>query len=140
MSSDGKLDLLRSVPLFANLGKSELERLGQLADAIDMPAGRVLVREGDSASQMFVISKGRVSVDQGGRLVAELGPGDWFGEMALISEGTRNATVKTTEPSLLFVVAHREFHALMNEMPSVRATVLNCLADRVRKAEAKVAD
>jgi CRP/FNR family cyclic AMP-dependent transcriptional regulator len=135
MSSDAKLDMLHSIPLFARLGKSELLRLGQLADEVDMPAGKVLVREGDNGSQMFVIASGRVSVDQGGKVIRELGPGDWFGEIALISEGPRTASVTTTEPSQLFVVAHREFHALMDEVPSVRMSVLECLADRLRKAE-----
>lgn len=140
MSPDAKLELLHGVPLFARLGKAELIRLGQLADEVDVPAGKVLMRKGESASQMFVIASGRVTVERGGRAVTELGPGDWFGEMALISEGTRNATVTTTEPSQLFVLAHREFHALMDDIPSVRTAVLDELADRLRRVEADAAN
>ncbi len=140
MASDPKLDMLHAIPLFARLGKSELTRLGQLADQVDVPAGRVLVREGDYASDMFVVKSGRVTVQQGDRTVKELGPGSWFGEMALLSEGKRNATVTTLEPSTLFVVAHREFHSLMDEMPTVRTSVLDCVADRLRKVEADAAN
>jgi voltage-gated potassium channel len=98
------------------------------------------MREGDYAAEMFVVTSGRVTVQQGDRTVKELGPGSWFGEMALISEGKRSATVTTTEPSTLFVVAHREFHALMDEMPKVRTSVLDCLADRLRKVEPDAAN
>jgi CRP-like cAMP-binding protein len=140
MASDPKLEMLHTIPLFAGLGKAELTRLGQLADQIEVPAGRVLMREGDYASEMFVLTAGRVTVQQGDKMVKELGPGDWFGEMALISEGKRNATVSATEPSTLFVVAHREFHALMDEMPKVRTSVLDCLADRLRKVESDSAN
>ncbi|MEX2547452.1 MAG: cyclic nucleotide-binding domain-containing protein [Chloroflexota bacterium] len=135
MPSDPKLDLLHSIPLFARLGKSDLQSLGQLADEIDMPAGRVLMREGELGREMFVVVSGKVRVERQGKTVAELGPGDWLGEMALLSEGNRTATVTTTEPTRLFVVAHREFHSLMYQMPTVRAAVDECVADRIRRLE-----
>ena len=139
MASDPKLEMLHTIPLFARLNKDDLRRLGQLADRIDVPAGRILMREGDTGSEMFVIESGAARVDRGGAKLTDLGPGGWFGEMALLSEGTRAATVTTTEPSRLFVVAHREFHALMDEFPSVRGAVLDCLADRLRRVEPDVA-
>ena len=130
--------MLHTIPLFARLDKNDLLRLGQLADRVDVPAGRVLMREGDTGSEMFVIESGRPRVDRGGARLTDLGPGSWFGEMALLSEGTRAATVTTTEPSKLCVLAHREFHALMGEFPSVRGAVLDCLAERLRKVEPDV--
>lgn len=138
MPSDPKLELLRGIPLFARLGKAELVRLGQLADQVEAPAGRVLIREGEFGSEAFVMVTGHAQVVRGGTTIAELGPGDWFGEMAVLSEGTRTATVTATEPSRLFVVAHREFHALMDEMPTVRTAVLDCLAERIRRLETEV--
>jgi CRP/FNR family transcriptional regulator, cyclic AMP receptor protein len=137
--ADPKLDLLHSIPLFSRLGKSDLERLGQLADAIDLPAEKVLMREGESGSEMFIIASGRVRVEHDGKTIAELGPGDWLGEMAILSEGTRTATATTIEPTRAFVVAHREFHSLMDKMPSVRAAVLDCVAERLRRLEADTA-
>lgn len=140
MTSEPKLDLLHSIPLFARLGRRELQRVGQLADEIEVPDGRVLMRQGDYGHEMFVIVAGRVRVDRDGRTTAERGPGEWIGEMALLSEGQRMATVTATEPTRLLVLAHREFHALMDEMPSVRMAVLESLADRIRTLESPVAD
>ena len=139
MSSDPKLDLLHQVPLFERLGNAELRLLGQMADEVDVPAGRVLMREGDLGSQMFVIAEGRVAVERDGKAISELGNGDWFGEMALLSEGPRSATATATEASHLFVIAHREFHSLMDSMPTVRGAVLACVADRLRSLEAGAA-
>ena len=135
MASDPKLDLLHSIPLFARLGKSELRRLGQLADEVDVAPGKVLMREGEFGSEMFVVVSGKIRIEQGGSTINELGAGDWLGEMALLSEGRRTATATVTEPTRAFVVAHREFHALMDEMPSVRAAVFDCIAERIRKLE-----
>lgn len=139
MPSDPKLDLLHSVPLFARLGKKDLVRLGQLADEIEVGADRVLMRQGERGAEMFVILAGRVRVERDGIPIGEQGSGAWIGEMALLSEGHRTATVTTMEPTRLFVLAHREFHALMDEMPSVRVSVLECLADRIRGLESSAA-
>lgn len=139
MPSDPKLDMLHRIPLFERLGKSELRRVGQLADAVDIPADRVLMRQGELGSEMFVVASGRIRIERDGEQLAELGPGDWFGEMALVAEGNRSATATAVEPSRLFVLAHREFHALMDENPGVRGAVFECVADRLRKLEAAAA-
>jgi CRP-like cAMP-binding protein len=137
MAKDEKLDMLHSMPLFARLDRHGLERLGQLADEIDVPAGRVLMRQGESGSEMFFIVRGRVRVERNGRVLAEPGPNSWIGEMSLLSEGPRTATVTATEPTRLLLIAHREFHALMDDLPSVRLCVLEALADRVRELESE---
>jgi CRP-like cAMP-binding protein len=139
MASDPKLDLLHSIPLFSRLGKSDLRRLGQLADEVDLAAGKVLMRQGEFGSEMFVVVSGSIRIDQNGQTINELGAGDWLGEMALLSEGRRTATATVTEPTRAFVVAHREFHALMDEMPLVRTAVLDCLAERIRNLETEKA-
>ena len=132
---DQKLDMLHSIPLFSKLRRSDLERLGQLADVVDVDTGRVLMREGDIGSQMFVIASGRVRVEKAGAMINDLGPGTWVGEIALLSEGPRTATVTVSEPSRLFVVSHSDFHSLMDELPSVRAAVLDSVAERLRRSE-----
>ncbi len=136
---DEKLDLLKSIPLFAGFGRRELTRLGMLSDVIDWPAGRVLMREGDLGAEMFVIVRGHAEVERAGRVIGEATNGDVLGEMALVDEGPRSATVTLTEPSRLLVVGHREFHALMDEMPTVRVQVLESLARRVRQLDPDVA-
>ena len=132
---DPKLELLRSIPLFAGLGGHELQRLGQLTDEIDVPAGKVLMRQGEHGAEAFIIAGGRVAVERDGGLIAERGPGEVLGEIAILSEGPRTATVTTTEPSRLFVIGHREFHALMSEMPAIRLQVLDVLARRIRSLD-----
>jgi CRP-like cAMP-binding protein len=135
MASDPKLDLLRRCTLFAGLGERELDRLGQLADEVDLPAGHVLMRQGDTGNQMFVLAEGRVRIERDGQVVDEVGPGAVLGEVAILSEGPRTATVTTTAASKLFVLGHREFHALLDAAPSVRASVLAGVAERLRNLE-----
>jgi len=132
---DEKLDLLKTIPLFARFGGRELTRVGMLADVIDLPAGRVLMRQGDSGHEMFVIVRGRAEIKRDGRVIAEAKNGDILGEIALVDEGPRTATVTLSEPSRLLVVGHRDFHTLMDEMPTVRMHVLESLARRVRHLE-----
>jgi len=131
MAADPKLDRLRSIPLFSRLGSREIEHLGQLTDEVDVPAGHVLMRQGDRGGEMFVVVSGTVSVERAGRSLGDRGAGSVLGEIALLSEMPRTATVTALEPTRLFVVGHREFHSLMDEMPSVRTCVLEVLASRI---------
>lgn len=135
MAADGKIEALRGVSLFRDLRQRELELVAQLADEVDLPEGRVLMREGERGSEMFVIASGEARVEHGGRQIAVLGPGAVLGEMALIAEGPRVATATLTKPAHLFVLAHREFHSLMEDIPAVRECVLNEVARRLRELE-----
>jgi CRP-like cAMP-binding protein len=128
---DAKLETLARVPLLAGLGKRELLRVGQLTEVMDLPAGRVLMRQGEWGSEMMIVIEGRARVERDGQVVGEVGPGGVVGEMALLAEGPRNATVTLLTDASLLVVGHREFHALMDEMPSVRAQVYEGLARRL---------
>ena len=132
---DEKLELLKSIPLFAGFGRRELERLGMLTDQVDLPAGHVLMRQDEAGQEAFIIVRGRAEITRDGRVIAERGNGDILGEIALVDEGPRTATVTLTEPSQLLVVGHRDFHTLMDEMPAVRTQVLESLARRVRNLE-----
>jgi CRP/FNR family transcriptional regulator, cyclic AMP receptor protein len=135
VARDEKLELLRQVPLFAGIGRRELERLGMLTDEIDLPKGRVLMRQGDRGEEMFIILSGSARVEREGVFVVDRGAGDWMGEIALVDEGPRTATVTLTSDSRLLVIGHAGFHALMDEFPEVRLRVLESLARRVRSAE-----
>ena len=132
---DSKLEMLRGVSLFQTMSDRELAAVEQLADTVDVPAGRVLMRQGASAGEMFVIAAGGVVVERDGREVVKLGPGAVVGEMALLSEAPRNATVTTTEPSTLFVLAHREFHSLLDQSADVRKCIFDAVARRIEKLE-----
>ena len=132
MATDEKLELLRRIPLFAGCDHRHVQRIGQLAEEVDVPAGKVLIRQGDTGGDLMIIASGSVSVERDGARISTLGAGDYFGEIALIDGGARTATVTAEAPSRLVVVGHREFHALMDEMPAVAAQILATLARRVR--------
>jgi CRP/FNR family transcriptional regulator, cyclic AMP receptor protein len=137
VARDEKLDLLHRIPLFANLDKHKIERVGELTEEVDVPAGKVLIRQGDAGGDLMVLVSGQVAIERDGTRVTTLGPGDFFGEISLIDGRPRTATVTTETPSTLLVVSHREFHALMDQIPEVAAQILQALADRVRKLEPK---
>jgi CRP-like cAMP-binding protein len=138
MAHDEKLELLHTIPLFALLDRHHLERLGMLTDEVDVPAGKMLIRQGDTGDDLMVIVTGQVGVERNGERINQLGPGDFFGEIALIERGPRTATVTAEAPTRLLVVNHRDFHALMEEFPAVAAQVLLTLAHRVRLLESSV--
>ena len=137
---DGKARLIGRVPLFAGLDGTALGEVARLADEVDVDAGTVLTTQGRSGGEFFVIVSGRVSVERDGARVRDLGPGDFLGEIALVDGGPRTATTTATEPSRLLVLAHREFHSLLDGYPGVRMAVLEALASRVRNLDAGAAD
>ena len=132
MATDEKLELLKTVPLFATCEAREIERLGMLVEEVDLPAGRVLFNQGDSAQELFIVVKGQVRVERDGTVVAVRGPGEFFGEIALVAEGPRTATATCVTECRLLVVVHRDFHTLMDEFPGLKMRVLETLAKRVR--------
>ncbi|HET7676790.1 MAG TPA: cyclic nucleotide-binding domain-containing protein [Candidatus Limnocylindrales bacterium] len=135
MARDEKLELLKHVSLFRTMSDADLARLGELADEVDVPAGRTLTREGQSGQEFFVIVSGSARVMHGDHEIARLGTGDFLGEIALLDGKPRSATVVTEAPTRLLVLGHREFHSLMDEFPSVQRCVINALVERVRAHE-----
>lgn len=132
MAHDEKIDLLRSVPLFEGLRDRELERIGALADIVDLPAGRRIMAQGERGAEMFVLVSGAADVERDGESLGERGPGTVLGEIALIDGGPRTASVTLKEDSRLLVLARREFHTLMDDFPEVRLHVLETVAQRLR--------
>jgi CRP-like cAMP-binding protein len=133
--TDQKLELLKRTPLLEGLGRKEIEAVGMLVDEIDVPAGRVLMREGDTGREFFVVVDGAVAIDRGGVRVKTMQPGDFFGEIALLAEGPRTATATADGDTTLLVLGHREFHSLMDQFPAIRTCVLEALAKRIRNLE-----
>jgi CRP-like cAMP-binding protein len=134
---DHKLDHLRRVPLFAALGSRDLQEVARLVDEVDVPAGHVLTTQGRSGGEFFVIVSGRAHVERDGVRVSTLGDGDFLGEIALVDGGPRSATVTAETPLQLLVLAHREFHSLLDQYPSIQRSVLTALAERVRRTESE---
>jgi CRP-like cAMP-binding protein len=127
---DAKIELLKRAPLFAQCSKKELAQVALLADEIDMREGKVLTREGEPGREFFVLIEGEADVVRDGVEVNVMGPGDFFGEIALVSNRPRTATVTATSPVRLLVVTDRAFRELMRNMPSIQDKVLAALAAR----------
>jgi CRP-like cAMP-binding protein len=128
---DRKVELISQVPLFSRCSKHELQEIASAADEIDLPEGKVLTREGDRGREFFVLLEGSAEVRQGGELIRTLGPGDFLGEIALISQEPRTATVTTTAPVQALVITDQSFAVLLDHLPSVERGVLEALADRL---------
>lgn len=133
MARDEKLEHLRKVPLFSRMNQRQLERLGQLADEIEVGLDEVLAEQGRVGHEFFIVLDGHLMVLDGRKPIAQLHPGDVFGEIALLDGRPRTATVRAEGITRLLVVGHREFHALMDEFPDLRKTVLEELAARLRR-------
>jgi CRP-like cAMP-binding protein len=137
----GKSDhirLLGGVSLFRACTDKELAHIASLTTEIDVPADDVLCREGESGSEFFVIIDGEASVTIDGQLRAKIGPGNFFGEMALLDGGPRIATVTATTPSRLLVLSRQEFFSLLDGAPRVARQLLTAVGARLRAAEASL--
>ena len=133
-SHDAKADALGRAPLFAELGRGELHELAKVTEDLEVEEGKVLCREGETAREFFVIVDGEVEVTKGGELVRKLGPGDFFGEIALIEHLPRTATVIARSPLRFFVLTSQSFLALLDREAGVERQVLRALARRVLAA------
>jgi CRP-like cAMP-binding protein len=125
---------LKSVPFFSNMSKRELAAMAQQTDDLDVPTGKVLAQEGEIGHEFFVIDQGTAEVTRGGEHVADLGPGDFFGEMALLEEDRRTATVTASSPVRVIVMTRQSFRALDRAMPGVHAAVAEAIAGRRQTA------
>jgi CRP-like cAMP-binding protein len=123
--------LIARVPLFAGLSKSELGQVASIADEIDLPADKVLIREGERGREFFVLLEGEAEVTRKGEKLVTRGAGEFFGEIALVSNLPRIATVKTRKPVRALVLRDVEFRALLQRAPAIAVKVLQAVADRL---------
>jgi CRP-like cAMP-binding protein len=121
---------LRSVPLFDSLSSEERRAVAQHADEVDVPEGAELVRQGDFAYEFFVIEKGTAEVMRDGERVAELGPGDFLGEMGIVSKVVRNATVVTTSPGRVIVMTEQALRSISRSNPTVAERIQAAVEER----------
>ena len=135
LGSNSKIDLIRRVPLFEHCSKKELALIAGIADEIDLPAGKVLIREGDRGREFFVIISGEVEVRRKGRKIRTLGAGNFVGEMALLSREPRSATVTAATALDVLVIVDRDFVALLDSTPELWLKVARALAERVGSDE-----
>jgi CRP/FNR family transcriptional regulator, cyclic AMP receptor protein len=132
---DTKIRLLSGVALFSPCAKHELKRIAALVDEIEAPEGKTLAREGDYGSEFFVVVKGTATAKRRGRKIGTIGPGSFFGELALLDQGPRVATVTADTDMQLLVLTSRAFSSLLDDVPSVSRRILRGMAERLRDAE-----
>ena len=121
---------LKDVPFFSSMSQEDLAAVAEQTNEISVAAGRVLAREGDLGHEFFVIESGTAEVTRGGAPVAKLGAGDFFGEVALIREERRTATVTATSPMVLIVMTGASFRSLDRSTPEIREAVSKALIER----------
>jgi len=130
------IDVLRRVPLFAGLDDRELERIAERFQERTFREGAVVLEEGASGTSFFVIGEGNASVSVAGELITNLGPGDYFGEMAVLDEGVRSASVTAATDLRSYFLTPWDFRPLVEEHPPLAWALLKNLARRLRAAQA----
>ena len=130
------VDALRQVPIFAGLSDQDLEGLARQMKERRFSEGSAVTSEGAGAAGFFVIVEGNANVSVGGEQRATLGPGDYFGEIALIDEGTRSASITAATDLQCYGLTAWEFRPFVEEHPQVAWTMLQTLARRLRDAQA----
>jgi CRP-like cAMP-binding protein len=129
--ANSKLELIKRVPLFSKLPKTKLKEVAGIADEVDLPKGRNLTREGERGREFFVLLEGEAEVRKGGRRVNTLGPGDFLGEISLITKVPRTATVTTSGPTRVLVITDRAFAHLLRHSPEISQGVLEAVGERL---------
>jgi CRP-like cAMP-binding protein len=128
---DTKVAALSKAPLFEGLSKKELTQLARVSEDMEIPAGATLCKEGEIGHEFFVIVDGDVEVRRKGKSLGKRGGGDFIGEIALLEEIPRTATVKAKSDLRVFVLTSKDFRHLLEESPAVERKVLRALAKRV---------
>ncbi len=138
MARQRELDL-GDIWLFSACSAGQLRSIRRQVEEVTVPAGRVLVEEGTVGREFFFITEGTASVRQGGRKMATLGPGNYFGELSLLDRKPRSATVTSDTDMTLLVLDQRRFNGLLDEMPTLANKLLSAMARRIRDADARAA-
>lgn len=130
-----KMDLLRNVPLFRRLSQSQLNAVARFTDPVQARRGSVLTKQGQHGQEAFVIVDGRARVEVAGKAVAQLGAGDFIGELSLIDGKPRTATVIAETPMTLLAVRRRDFRSLRDSVPGLQEKLLVTLCERLRQTD-----
>jgi CRP-like cAMP-binding protein len=131
LRKDAKVKLVSKVPLFGGLSKQQLGQIASIADEIDLRRGKVLTREGERGREFFVLLEGEAEVRRKGKKLATRRAGEFFGEIALVSDRPRVATVTATTPVRALVIRDTDFRGLVSRMPQIALKVLEAVAERL---------
>jgi CRP-like cAMP-binding protein len=131
MSRDRVADQLARVPMFAGLSKKHLHGVSSLATVVEVEPGRVLAAQGDIGREFVVVLSGDVEVSRDGQVLAKRSDGDFFGEIALLLDKPRTASVIATSPTTILVIEARDFKAMLNENPELYEPLIKAIGERV---------
>jgi CRP/FNR family cyclic AMP-dependent transcriptional regulator len=137
MAADRKLEHLANVRMFSALNRKELSLVARATDVVTVKSGSEVVKEGTPGHEFFLILDGEAVVKRGGRKIATLGPGNYFGELALLDRGPRSATIVAGSDLELAVLGQREFMAVLDQVPALSHKLLVSMATRLREADTK---
>jgi CRP/FNR family transcriptional regulator, cyclic AMP receptor protein len=132
LRKSAKQQLIKSVPLFSHATGRELAALAAEADELTVPEGKELTRQGERGREFMVIVDGSARVSKNGRTINKLGAGDFIGEIALLSDVPRTATVTTTSETTVLVLTDRAFKRVADKIPSVHKSLLAALSERLQ--------
>jgi CRP-like cAMP-binding protein len=118
-----RLELLERVPLFSDVPREVLARIAEVAEEAEVPAESTLTHEGRHEGYFFVVMSGSVRIERGGRVVNTLGPGDFFGSIALVDGGPRTATATSETSSRLLSITNEKFRELLDDSPALRRAI-----------------
>jgi CRP-like cAMP-binding protein len=130
-----KIDMLKNVALFSACTNKELAEIAKLVDEVEVPKGTVLTQEGGPGREFFVVVEGSAVCTLRSKKLATYAPGQFFGEMSLLDQGPRSATVTATSDMKLYALDARRFSTLLDKHPAVARKILRVLAQRLREAE-----
>jgi CRP-like cAMP-binding protein len=133
-----KADVLESIELFRACTKKELDEISRITYDTEVPEGAVLCVEGDKGLEFFIIVDGRALVTRRGVEICELGPGQFFGEMALLDGGPRVAEVRAITPMRVLVLSRQEFEQLLEQVPRVSRRILTAMGGRLRHVDRRL--
>jgi CRP-like cAMP-binding protein len=134
-SKKASLEHLRNVPLFSSCSTKDLEKIAKAGDEINMPAGTLIVDQGQTGREAFIVLEGTVSVKRNGKKVATLGGGTVVGELSLLDHGPRTATVVCETDCTLMLITQRHFLAVVDDVPALAHKLLASLAGRIRELD-----
>lgn len=135
MPGRARTDLLATIPLFQHLTSKQLAAVDGLATPLDVAQGRELIREGQAGREFFIVVDGEAEVRRGGEVIAVRGPGTFFGEMALLLDRPRNASVVARSDMLVEVIERKDFRRLLDEFPDLYAPLLEATAQRLAEVD-----
>jgi len=126
---------IRTLPMFAGCNKDELDEIDRLTDEIRVPEGRTVIRQGDLGQEFALIVEGTADIVKDGEVVATIGPGAYFGEVALLDSITRTASVVAASDLVLEVLDRRGFNTLLDDLPRLSRSMLRGMAHRLADLE-----